>query len=323
MQIPKNSKIFLAGHRGLVGSAILNELRQQGYQNIITRTHRQADLTNQQVAFNLFKKEKPEFVILAAAKVGGIGANNTYPADFIYQNIQIQTNVIHAAYKYGLKKLLFLGSSCIYPKKCPQPIKEEYLLSSKLEPTNEPYAIAKIAGMKMCQHYNRQYGTNFIATMPTNLYGPRDNFHLENAHVLPALIHRFHKAKERGAKKVVVWGSGKPKREFLYIQDLAKGCLYLMRYFNPTKEQNEKGEIFLNLGSGEEITIKKLAQMVKQTVGFKGELVWDTSKPDGTPRKFLDSSKIFNLGWKPQTSLKKGLEKTYEWFLENYKHIRK
>jgi GDP-L-fucose synthase len=253
---------------------------------------------------------------LAAAKVGGILANNTYPADFIYQNIQIQNNVIHQSYVHGAKKLLFLGSSCIYPKLCPQPMKEEYLLSGQLESTNEPYAIAKIAGIKMCQSYNRQYGTNFIAVMPTNLYGVGDNFDLQNSHVLPAMIRKFHEAKVRGDRAVTLWGTGTPRREFLHVDDMADGCLFLMDHFNPTKEQNESGEMFVNLGTGSDVTIRELGELVQDIVGFQGEIVWDTTKPDGTPQKLQDVTKIHEMGWRHSVELREGVEKTYSWYLQ-------
>lgn len=307
----KESKIYVAGHRGLVGSAIVRKLQSEGYNNLVLKTHDELDLLDQKAVTDFFASEKPEYVFLAAAKVGGILANNTYPAQFIYENLQIQNNIIHNAYLSGVKKLLFLGSSCIYPRECPQPMKEEYLLSGYLESTNEPYALAKIAGIKMCQSYNRQYGTNFIAVMPTNLYGPGDNFDLNNSHVLPALIRKFHEAKMRGDKEVVAWGTGSPRREFLYVDDMADGCLFLMNNFNPTKEQNEVGDIFANLGIGTDVTIEELAGLVKKVVGFEGEIVWDNSKLDGTPRKLLDVSKMHNLGWKHQVELEQGIEKTY------------
>ena len=299
----KDSKIYVAGHRGLVGSAI-------GYSNIIGKTHKELDLMDAVAVENFFKEEKPEYVFLAAAKVGGIYANSTYPADFIYENLQIQNNVIGNAHKYGVKKLMFLGSSCIYPKMCPQPIKEEYLLSGYLEETNEAYALAKIAGLKMCQYFNKQYGTNFISVMPTNLYGPYDNFHPEHSHVMPALIRRFHEAKVNGAKEVVVWGSGKPLREFLYSEDMADACIYLM--------ENYEGNDFFNIGTGKEITIKGLAELIKEVVGYEGEIVWDSSKPDGTPRKLLDVSRLESQGWKYKMELKDGVKEAYEWYLENY-----
>ncbi len=306
----KDSKIYVAGHRGLVGSAIVRELNKKGYGNIIGKTHKELDLMDAVAVENFFKEEKPEYVFLAAAKVGGIYANSTYPADFIYENLQIQNNVIGNAHKYGVKKLMFLGSSCIYPKMCPQPIKEEYLLSGYLEETNEAYALAKIAGLKMCQYFNKQYGTNFISVMPTNLYGPYDNFHPEHSHVMPALIRRFHEAKVNGAKEVVVWGSGKPLREFLYSEDMADACIYLM--------ENYEGNDFFNIGTGKEITIKGLAELIKEVVGYEGEIVWDSSKPDGTPRKLLDVSRLESQGWKYKMELKDGVKEAYEWYLENY-----
>ena len=306
----KDSKIYVAGHRGLVGSAIVRELNKKGYSNIIGKTHKELDLMDAVAVENFFKEEKPEYVFLAAAKVGGIYANSTYPADFIYENLQIQNNVIGNAHKYGVKKLMFLGSSCIYPKMCRQPIKEEYLLSGYLEETNEAYALAKIAGLKMCQYFNKQYGTNFISVMPTNLYGPYDNFHPEHSHVMPALIRRFHEAKVNGAKEVVVWGSGKPLREFLYSEDMADACIYLM--------ENYEGNDFFNIGTGKEITIKGLAELIKEVVGYEGEIVWDSSKPDGTPRKLLDVSRLESQGWKYKMELKDGVKEAYEWYLENY-----
>jgi len=310
----KDAKIYIAGHRGLVGSAIVRKLKLDGYTNLLVKTHTELDLLDDKVVADFFAIEKPEYVFLAAAKVGGIMANNTYPAQFIYENLQIQNNIIHQSYLSGVKKLLFLGSSCIYPRECPQPMKEEHLLSGYLEPTNEPYAIAKIAGIKMCQSYNRQYGTNFIAVMPTNLYGPGDNFDLENSHVLPALIRKFHEAKEKGDSEMVAWGTGSPKREFLYVDDMADGCMFLMNNFDPNKEQNQKGEIFFNLGTGIDVTIKELTEIVKKVVGFEGEIAWDTSKPDGTPRKLLDMSKMHRLGWKHSVQLEEGVKKAYEWF---------
>ena len=305
----KNSKIYIAGHKGLVGSAIVRELKKKGYRNIIGKTHKELDLMNSVAVEEFFKEEKPEYVFLAAAKVGGIYANSTYPADFIYENLQIQNNVIGNAYKYGVKKLMFLGSSCIYPKMCPQPIKEEYLLSGYLEETNEAYALAKISGLKMCQYFNKQYGTNFISVMPTNLYGPYDNFHPENSHVMPALIRRFHEAKVSGVKEVVVWGSGTPLREFLYSEDMADACIYLM--------ENYQGNDFFNIGTGKEITIKGLAELIKEVVGYEGEIVWDSTKPDGTPRKLLDVSRLEKVGWKYKMELKDGIREAYKWFMEN------
>ncbi|AWI06389.1 GDP-L-fucose synthase family protein [Clostridium drakei] len=305
-----DSKIYVAGHRGLVGSAIVRKLKEKNYTNIIGKTHSELDLTNLLEVEEFFKKEKPEYVFLAAAKVGGILANSTYPADFIYKNLQIQNNVIGMAYKYEVKKLMFLGSSCIYPKMCPQPIKEEYLLSGYLEETNEAYALAKISGLKMCQFFNKQYGTKYISVMPTNLYGPYDNFHPENSHVMPALIRRFHEAKDSNVPEVVVWGSGTPLREFLYSEDMADACIYLME----TYKENE----FFNIGTGKEISIRGLAELIKKIIGYEGRLVFDFSKPDGTPRKLLDVSRLEAAGWTYKIELKEGIKKTYKWFVENY-----
>ncbi len=313
----KTSKIYIAWHNGLVWSAIVRELKKQWYENLIYRTYKELDLTDTPAVEKFFQEEKPEYIFLAAAKVGGIVANNTYPAEFIYTNLQIQNNIIHFSYKYNAKKLLFLGSTCIYPKFAEQPMWEDQLLAGKLEETNEPYAIAKIAGMKMCQSYNRQYGTNFIACMPTNLYGPRDNFDLETSHVLPAMIRKFHDAKESWAATVTLWGDGSPFREFLYVNDMAKGCIYLMEEFNPTKEQNEKWEIFFNIWTGVEISIKKLAETIQKEVWFEGEIVWDTEKPNGTPRKLTDPSRIHATGWKHEVELEDGIRLSYKWFLEN------
>jgi len=318
--VENQSKVYIAGHRGLVGSAILRKLEKLNYTNIITKTHKELDLLNPNDTEDFFKQEKPEYIFLAAAKVGGIMANNTYPASFIYENLQIQNNIIHLSYKYNVKKLLFLGSSCIYPKKCYQPMKEEYLLSGFLEPTNEPYAIAKIAGIKMCQSYNRQYGTNFIACMPTNLYGPNDNFDLMTSHVLPALIRRFTEAKRNNLTEEVLWGTGSPRREFLHVDDMADACFFLMNNFNPTSDQNEKGEIFFNVGSGKDITIGELADLIKDITGYKGQIKWDETKPDGTLQKLLDVSKLWDMGWKESISLKDGIKQTYEWFLNNFKN---
>jgi GDP-L-fucose synthase len=311
--MPHDACIYVAGHRGLVGSAIVRNLEQAGYNNLLLRPSSELDLTNQADVAAFFQKKRPEYVFLAAAKVGGILANSTYPADFIYANLAIQTNIIHSAYRYGVKRLLFLGSSCIYPKFAPQPMKEEYLLTGPLEPTNEPYAIAKIAGIKMCQSYNRQYGTNFISVMPTNLYGPNDNFDLNTSHVLPALIRKFHEAKASGTKSVIVWGSGSPYREFLHVDDLADACIFLMRSYN-VQSDLDLGLSLINIGTGEDITVKELAEMIKGIIGFEGEIEWDRTKPDGTPKKLLNVSKIKALGWKPKTGLEEGLRKTYEWF---------
>ena len=299
-------KIYVAGHNGLVGSSIKRRLERDGYNNIICRSSSELDLRRQDAVEIFFERERPDYVFLAAAKVGGIAANNTFPAQFIYENIMIEANVINAAYIYKVKKLLFLGSSCIYPKFAEQPIKEEYLLDGKLEPTNEPYAIAKIAGIKMCESYNRQYGTNFISVMPTNLYGPNDNFNLETSHVLPALIRKFHEAKAENRSHVVLWGTGKVSREFLYVDDLADAAVYLMNTYDSSG--------IVNIGAGEDLTIQELANIVKEVVGYKGEIVYDTTKPDGTPRKLLDTSKLNSLGWKAKTSLKQGIELTYNWW---------
>ena len=290
-------KIYVAGHKWLVWSAILRKLESEGYTNLVYRTREELDLLDYTQVKAFFEQEKPNYVVLAAAKVGGIMANNTYPAEFIYENLQVQNNVIHQSYLSWVKKLLFLGSSCIYPKDCPQPIKEEYLLTWPLEATNEPYAIAKIAGMKMCQSYNRQYGTQFIACMPTNLYGPNDNFDLEKSHVLPAMIRKFHDAKTNKQKEVILRGDGSPMREFLYVDDMVNACIFLMNTYTPSKEENESGRIFFNIGTGGDITIKGVAEIIKKIVWFEGEIVWDTNKPNGTPRKLLDVSRINALGW--------------------------
>jgi GDP-L-fucose synthase len=341
----RDARIYIAGHTGLVGSALLRKLQAEGYANLVTRTHSELDLERQTEVEAFFGEERPEYVFLAAAKVGGILANSSYPADFIYSNLAVQTNVIHAAWKAGVKRLLFLGSSCIYPRDCPQPMKEDYVLTGPLESTNEPYAVAKIAGLKMCQSYNRQYGSNFIAVMPTNLYGPNDNFDLETSHVLAALIRKFHEAKKaldtkhyalstRGDKssvpsadplvpsesppKVVIWGSGKPRREFLHVDDLADACLFIINL------DDEKFRSLLtahrlptiNIGWGKDISIKELAELIQEIVGFEGELTFDTTKPDGTLRKLLDVSKLNELNWQPKISLKNGIELTYEWYLK-------
>ena len=315
----KDSKIYIAGHLGLVGGGIWRAFERHGYTNLLGRSIDELDLINQQAVDEFFTKEKPEVVVLVAAKVGGIQANNTYRGQFIYENIMIELNVIHAAYKHGVKKLLFLGSSCIYPKLAEQPIKEEALLTGPLEPTNEPYAIAKIAGIRLCDAYNRQYGTNFISAMPTNMYGPGDNYHPENSHVLPAMIRRFHEAEKNGAKEVICWGTGTPLREFLYSDDLAEACVFLVENadYKEMSFTDESGTVqsHINVGSGKEVTIKELAETVKEVVGFKGKIVWDASKPDGTPRKLMDSSRINALGWKPQVSLKDGIARAYADFL--------
>lgn len=314
-------KIYIAGHRGLVGSALIRRLEAGGYTNLLTRTHAELDLTNQAETEAFFKQEKPDYVFLAAAKVGGILANNTYPADFIHQNLAIQTNIIHAAYKNQVKRLLFLGSSCIYPRDCPQPMKEEYLLTGPLESTNRPYALAKIAGIEMCWSYNRQYGTQYLAVMPTNLYGPGDNYELNNSHVLPALIRKFHEAKNCSAPTVTVWGTGTPRREFLYSDDMADACVYLMNLaddkFQPLLAANRNYGLppVINIGVGEDVTIKELAELVKQAVGYGGEIIFDPSKPDGTPRKLLDISRNRELGWQAGTSFYEGIRLAYSDFL--------
>ena len=305
----KDSKIYVAGHRGLVGSAIMRNLQDDGYTNLAFRTSEQLDLTKREQVDAFFEEEQPEYVFLAAAKVGGIVANNDYPAEFIRDNLMIQTNVIDAAYQNGVKKLLFLGSTCIYPKLAAQPMREDSLLTGELEPTNEPYAIAKIAGIKMCQSYNRQYGTNFISIMPTNLYGPHDNFDLNSSHVLPALIRKFHEAKLNNAPTVEVWGTGKPKREFLYSDDLADAAIYLMNTYS--------GSDLVNIGMGKDITIKELAEKIGETVGYEGEILFNTSKPDGAPRKLVDVSRLKSLGWEAEIPLDEGLEMAYKWFLEH------
>ncbi len=333
-QMKPESKIYVAGHRGLVGSALMRRLHTGGHTrragcpsavsagmrencNIITRTHAELDLTNQRVVQEFFAKEQPEYVFLAAAKVGGIHANSTYPADFIYQNLAIQTNVIHESWRAGVKRLLFLGSSCIYPRDCPQPMKEEYLLTGPLEPTNRPYALAKIAGIEMCWSYNRQYGTQYLAVMPTNLYGPNDSYDLQNSHVLPALIRKMHEAKVRGDKEAVVWGTGTPRREFLYSDDMADACAYLMNLPDPDFRRLITADELplVNIGCGEDLAIRELAEMIKMVVGFDGHLAFDSSKPDGTRRKLLDISRMSQLGWKAGTHLQKGVALAYEGYL--------
>jgi len=309
--LEKNTKIYVAGHRGMVGSAIYRKLIATGHTNVITRTSSELDLRNQQDVADFFESEKPEYVFLAAAKVGGIVANNTYRADFLYENLSIQNNVIHQSYKTGVKKLMFLGSSCIYPKMAPQPLKEEYLLTGLLEETNEPYALAKIAGIKMADAYRAQYGCNFISVMPTNLYGYNDNYHPQNSHVLPALIRKFYEAKVNGATEVSIWGSGTPMREFLFADDLADACYFLMENYDEPD--------FLNIGTGHDITIKELALLIKEITGFEGELTFDSEKPDGTPRKLMDVSKLHALGWKHKTELEEGIRLAYQDFLS--KHI--
>jgi len=311
--VEKNAKIYIAGHKGLVGSAIMRTLTKLGYINLVYKTSSELDLRNQQAVRKFFEAEKPQYVFLAAAKVGGILANMTYPADFIYDNLAIQTNVIHFSHIYGAKKLLFLGSSCIYPRLAPQPIKEEYLLTGLLEPTNEPYAVAKIAGLKMCQSYRSQYGANFISAMPTNLYGPNDNFDSENAHVVPALIRKFHEAKVNGRPYVEIWGTGAPKREFLYVEDLADALIFLMDHYNEATP--------VNIGVGEDMTVKDLAFLIKDVVDYGGEIRFDSSKPDGTPQKLLEVTKIKDSGWMPQTDLREGIVLTYKWFCKNFGKI--
>ena len=316
----KSSKIFVAGSKGLVGSALVRQLTSRGYTNLVLPEINELDLTNQQSVTDFFQREKPEYVFLAAAKVGGIHANNTYPAEFIYFNLSIQNNVIHQSYLHGVKRLLFLGSSCIYPQLAPQPMKEEHLLTGLLEPTNEPYAIAKIAGIKMCESYNRQYGTKFIAVMPTNLYGPGDNFHPENSHVLPALIRRFHEAKTRNAPEVEVWGSGTPRRELLYVDDMASGCMHLMGLADELIARellSYPKPCFVNLGTGEDVTIRELAETVRRVVGYTGNIVFDPTKPDGTPRKLQDVSRMHGLGWRHEVTLEEGIRREYQWYIEN------
>lgn len=305
----KNAKIYVAGHRGLVGAAIVRQLMAAGYENILTKTSGELDLTDQCAVNEFFFKEKPDYVFLAAAKVGGILANDSYPAEFIYKNLMIEANVVNAAHQSSVKKLLFLGSTCIYPKMAPQPLKEEYLLSGPLEPTNEWYAVAKIAGIKMCQAYRLQYGCDFISAMPTNLYGPGDNFDLQSSHVLPALIRKFHEAKLSNASSVMLWGTGSPKREFCHVDDCANACVFLMNHYSD-------GEI-INIGVGEDISIKELGETVRDIVGFQGEIEYDTSKPDGTPRKLVDVTRIHALGWHAKISLQDGIAKTYQWYLDN------
>jgi len=307
----KNSRIYVAGHRGLVGSAITRALLEAGFSNLVLKPHAELELRNQQAVEDFFWSEQPEYVFLAAAKVGGIYANSIYPAEFIYDNIIIETNIIQAAHKYKTKKLLFMGSSCIYPKLAPQPLKEEYLLTGALEPTNAAYAIAKIAGLKLCQAYRRQYGDNFIAAMPTNLYGINDNFDLNTAHVLPALLRKFYEAKIANSPAVTIWGTGTPRREFLYVDDLAAACLFLMQQYDD--------EPIVNVGTGQDLTIAELAQLIAAVVGFTGQIEYDSTKPDGTPVKLLDVSKMSDLGWQAKTSLKIGVEKTFEWYLEKTK----
>jgi GDP-L-fucose synthase len=320
----KNAKIYVAGHRGLVGSALMRQLAAQGYTNIITRTHAELDLTDQYATRSFFEEERPEYVFLAAAKVGGIHANDTYPAEFIYLNLMIQTNVINSAYEVGVRRLLFLGSSCIYPRDCPQPMKEEYLLTGPLEPTNRPYALAKIAGIEMCWSFNRQHGTQYLAVMPTNLYGPGDNYHPENSHVIPALIRRFHEAKLKNSPSVKVWGTGTPRREFLYSEDMADACVFLLNLpdaqFIPLlgQDRNDGLPPVVNIGMGEDLTIRELAEIVRDIIGYEGEIVFDTSKPDGTPRKLLDVSRLSQATWKWKMDLRQGLALSYQDFQRHH-----
>ena len=310
MQLEYNSPIYVAGHRGLVGSAIWRELERAGFTNLIGRTHAELDLLDATAVADFYAEAKPAFAFVAAAKVGGILANDTRPAQFLYENLQIQNNLIHGAYQSGVKKLIFLGSSCIYPKLAPQPLKEDYLLTGPLEPTNEWYAIAKIAGIKLCQAYRRQYGCDFISAMPTNMYGPNDNYDLQSSHVLPALIRKFHEARAAGKSEVVCWGTGTPLREFLYADDLARACVFLL--------ENYSAEQFINVGFGTDLSIRELAETVQRITGFTGKIVWDTSKPDGTPKKLMDSSRLFALGWKPQINLEQGIRLAYEDFLKRF-----
>ncbi len=315
MNMQKNAKIYVAGHAGLVGSAIVRSLKSKGYQNVVGKRSAELDLTNQLQTQAFFESERPEYVFLSAAKVGGIHVNNTHPAEFIYINLMIECNVIHAAYQYGVKKLMLLGSGCIYPRIPPQPIKEEYLLTGELEKTNEAYALAKISGLKLCEYYNKQYGTNFISTMPCNLYGEGDNYNLDTSHVVPALIRKFHEAKVRRMPSVTLWGTGKAMREFLHVDDVADACVFLMEHYD--------GNGWINVGCGEDITIAELAQMVKEVVHYEGEIVYDPSMPDGTPRKLLDSSKLFSMGWRPRIGLKAGLSRVYADYLMNAERYRK
>jgi GDP-L-fucose synthase len=319
----KDSKIYVAGHQGLVGSAIVKNLENRGYTNLVYKSHAELDLTNQQAVEEFFENEKPEYVILAAAKVGGIVANNAYRADFIYENLAIQNNVIHNAYKHSVKKLLFLGSTCIYPKNAPQPMKEEYLLTGELEYTNEPYAIAKIAGIKMCESYNIQYGTNFISVMPTNLYGPNDNFDLKNSHVIPALIRKIHEAKTNNLTEVEIWGSGRPRREFMYSEDMADACVFILEKIDFSNLISDKKEIrntHINIGTGIDISIKELAELIKNIIEFKGQLYFNIDKPDGTIVKRTDINQLKHLGWSAKTKLEEGIKKTYEWYKNTTNH---
>jgi len=313
-----NDKIYIAGHKGLVGSAILLQLQSRGFKNLVTRTHKELDLTDQSLVKAFFKQEKPDYVILAAGKVGGIFANNTYPADFIYQNLMIEANIINASYKNKVKRLLFLGSTCIYPKGVKQPMREDALMTSPLESTNEPYALAKISGIKLCESYNRQFGTDFRSIMPTNLYGINDNFHPENSHVIPALMQRLHEAKMNNDDEVIVWGTGNAKREFLYVDDMATASLFVLELGKKTYQENTSPMLsHINIGTGKDVSIREMSQMMKQIIGFKGKLTFDISKPDGSPRKLVDVSKLSNMGWKYSIDLEEGLKKTYKWYLSN------
>lgn len=309
----KDSKIYIAGHTGLIGTALFARYGKDGYKNIVVKSHAELDLTRQSDTELFFEMERPDYVIMAAARVGGIKANMTYPAEFIYENIAIQTNVIHSAYKYGVKKLLFFGSACTYPRECLQPMKEEYLLSGYLEPTNEPYAVAKIAGIKMCHAYNKQYGTKFICAVPTNAYGPNDNFNYTESHVIPALIMKFYKAKIKGMPEVTIWGTGSPLREFIYVDDIADACIFLMQHYD--------GSDIINVGTGDEISIQELASLIKEVVDYSGDIIFDVSKPDGSPRKALDITRLNNLGWQAKIQLREGLQKTYNWYLEHFNKI--
>ena len=323
MSLLLDAKIFVAGHRGMVGSAIIRQLQEQGYTNIVTRTRSELDLVNQQAVADFFAQEKPSAVYLAAAKVGGIHANNTFPAEFIYENMMMEANIVHQAYVNGVKKLLFLGSSCIYPKLAQQPMKETALLTGILEPTNEPYAISKIAGIKLCESYNRQYGVDYRSVMPTNLYGPNDNFHPENSHVIPAMLRRFHEAVLSDAEKVVVWGSGKPMREFLYVDDMAAASIYVMNLDAETYQEHTQPMLsHINVGTGQDCTIRELAETIAKVTGFKGQLEFDSTKPDGAPRKLMDVSRLESLGWKAGVSLEAGLKLSYQWFLDNQDNFR-
>ena len=317
-----NDKIYIAGHRGLVGSAVLRNLESKGFNNLLTKSHKDLDLTNQTKVKNFFDKEKPDYVILAAAKVGGIYANNTYPADFIYQNTMIETNIIHSAYENKVKRLLFLGSTCIYPKEIKQPMQEDALLSNKLEPTNEPYALSKILGIKLCESYNRQHGTDFRSVMPTNLYGINDNFDPENSHVIPGLMQRFHNAKINNDNEVMVWGTGNAMREFLFVDDMAEASLFVLGIDKEIYDENTLPMIsHINVGSGKDITIKELAEIMKEVVGFEGKITFDNTKPDGSPRKLIDVSRLSKMGWKNSTSLREGLELTYNWYKNNLDNV--